>query len=307
MGIIRTVSGDIAPEELGACYPHEHVLTRPPASVSDADLTMDSEEAAIRELGYFRLAGGGALVEMSPRDYGRDPEGLQRVAAASGVHLICTSGWHKDAFCRPWVEERSINSLADEIVREVVVGIDATGIRAGVIKAASSLNTITAAEEKVFRAAARAQRETGAVITTHTEAGTMALEQVELLRSEGVDPARIVIGHVDRKLELDYHRTLLATGVTVIYDQLSKEKYYPDSQRIKILGALIAEGFGDQLMLAGDLARKSYWPSYGTGGGPGLTYILWRFAPWLRESGVAADAVEAMLVQTPARVLQLAP
>ena len=85
MGIIRTVSGDIAPEDLGVCYPHEHVLTRPPASVSDADLTMDSEEAAIRELGYFRMAGGGALVEMSPRDYGRDPAGLRRVAEASGV------------------------------------------------------------------------------------------------------------------------------------------------------------------------------------------------------------------------------
>ena len=86
------------------------------------------------------------------------------------------------------MEERSINSLADQIVREVIVGIDATGIRAGVIKAASSLNTITLAEEKVFRAAARAQRETGAVITTHTEAGTMGLEQVELLRSEGWTP-----------------------------------------------------------------------------------------------------------------------
>ncbi len=305
MSIIRTVAGDIAPDELGICYPHEHVLTHPPAAVADSDLTMDSEAAAIRELGYFYAAGGRALVEMSPRDYGRDPEGLRRVSAASGVHLICTTGWHKDAFSRPWIEERSITSLVDEIVREVEEGIDGTGVRAGVVKAASSLNTITPTEEKAFRAAARAQRETGALITTHTEAGTMGLEQVELLRSEGADPARIVIGHVDRNMDLDYHRALLSSGVTVIYDQLSKEKYYPDSLRVQFLTTLVAEGFGDQLMLSGDLARKSYWPSYGGWGGPGLTYILWRFVPWLREAGLDGARVEAMLLHTPARVLQL--
>ena len=165
-------------------------------------------------------------------------------------------------------------------------GVDGTDIKAGVIKAASSLNTITANEEKVFRAAARAHHMTGAAISTHTEVGTMGLEQIQLLISEGVEPERIIIGHVDRKLEWDYHLTLWKTGVTLSYDQISKEKYAPDSQRVEFILRAVNAGFGKQIVLSGDLARKSYWPSYGTGGGPGLTYILWRFIPWLRSEGL---------------------
>jgi phosphotriesterase-related protein len=266
---------------------------------------MDSEDAAIQELRMLKLAGGGALVEMSPRDYGRDPSGMRRVSEASGVHVICTTGWHKDKFSRRWVAERSVDELADQMIGEIEAGIDNTGVRAGVIKAASSLDTITPAEEKVFRAAAKAHRATGAVVTTHTEAGTMALEQVALLRSEGVDSQRIVIGHVDRNMDLDYQRTLLALGVTIIYDQLSKEKYYPDRLRVEFITTLVHEGFGDQIMLSGDLARKSYWPSYGHWGGPGLTYILWRFVPWLREAGLSSEAIDQITVRTPARALQL--
>ncbi len=305
MGTIRTVLGDIDPAELGVCYPHEHLLTDPPADVADRDLEMDSEDAAIQELRMLKLAGGGALVEMSPRDYGRDPSGMRRVSEASGVHVICTTGWHKDKFSRRWVAERSVDELADQMIGEIEAGIDNTGVRAGVIKAASSLDTITPAEEKVFRAAAKAHRATGAVVTTHTEAGTMALEQVALLRSEGVDSQRIVIGHVDRNMDLDYQRTLLALGVTIIYDQLSKEKYYPDRLRVEFITTLVHEGFGDQIMLSGDLARKSYWPSYGHWGGPGLTYILWRFVPWLREAGLSSEAIDQITVRTPARALQL--
>ena len=302
MSVIRTVSGDIAASELGVCYPHEHLLTGPPASAGDPDFTMDSEEAAIVELGSFRAAGGRAIVEMSPRDYGRNPLGLRRVAQASGVHVLCTTGWHKAKFSEEWVADRSVNDLADEMVRDIEEGIDGTGVHAGLIKGASSLHTITATEEKVLRAAARAQRETGVAISTHTEAGTMGLEQVALLRSEGVDSSRIVIGHIDRRMDLDYQRQLLTTGATIIYDQLSKEKYYPDSLRVEFIRTLAAEGFAKQIMVSGDLARRSYWPSYGKWGGPGLTYILWRFIPWLREAGVDEQVIDDILVQTPARV-----
>jgi predicted metal-dependent phosphotriesterase family hydrolase len=302
---IRTVRGDISAEELGITYPHEHILTLPPKIVTDQDFLMDSEDAAIQELNFFHKAGGQAIVEMSPRDYGRNPSGLRHVSEQSGVHIICTTGWHKDKFCRPWVEDRTVNSLAEEMIRDIEEGIDGTGVKAGVIKAGSSLNEITPAEEKVFRAAARAQRKTGVLISTHTESGTMGLEQIELLRSEGVNPERILIGHVDRNLNPEYHHALAATGVTLSYDQISKEKYYPDRARVELILEMTRAGYGKQITLSGDLARRSYWPSYGKWSGPGLTYILWRFVPWLHEQGLEGSALEDMLVRTPARVLQI--
>ena len=115
----------------------------------------------------------------------------------------------------------------------------------------------------------------------------------------------MIIGHVDLSLDWDYHLALLNTGATVIYDQLSKEKYHPDSKRVEFILRLVAAGYGKQIMLSGDLARRSYWPSYGAWGGPGLTYILWRFVPWLVSEGLATEAVEDILIHTPARMLSI--
>ena len=143
------------------------------------------------------------------------------------------------------------------------------------------------------------------MITTHTEMGTMALEQIALLRSEGVAPKHILIGHLDHKPELEYLCTVAQTGANLGIDQIGKEKYYPDSLRIELILALVAEGFGSQITLVGDLARKSYWPAYGQWCGPGLTYILWRFLPWLHERGLDVHHLTAMLVATPARLFQL--
>ena len=91
MAIIRTVRGDIEPAEFGVCYPHEHVLCTPPANVTDRDLTMDSEEAAVRELAWFYEAAGRSLVEMTPADYGRNAAGLRRVSDKTGVHIVCVT------------------------------------------------------------------------------------------------------------------------------------------------------------------------------------------------------------------------
>jgi phosphotriesterase-related protein len=305
MPFIRTVRGDIDPTDLGVCYPHEHVLCSPPPDVTDRDLEMDSEAAAIQELTWFKQAGGCALVDMTPADYGRNAPGMKSVSEATGIHIIATTGLHKDKFSARIVKDKAIDELADRLARDVTEGVDGTDIKAGVIKAASSLNVITANEEKVFRAAAKAHHRTGAAISTHTEVGTMGLEQIQLLLAEGVKPEQIIIGHVDRKMEWDYHVAMWQTGVMLSYDQISKEKYAPDSQRVEFILRAVKEGFGQQIVLGGDLARKSYWPSYGTGGGPGLTYILWRFIPWLRSEGLSEDALQDLLVHNPARVLTM--
>lgn len=155
----------------------------------------------------------------------------------------------------------------------------------------------------MFRAAARAQRETGALISTHTEAGTMALEQIDLLRSEGVLAERILIGHMDRKLDWDYHVEVAKTGVTLGYDQFSKEKYYQDSQRVDFIARMTQAGYGEQIAISGDLARRSDLTSYG--GGPGYTFILWRILPWLRKQGLSADEIHQLVVETPKRLLSI--
>ncbi|HET6567851.1 MAG TPA: phosphotriesterase-related protein [Rhodothermales bacterium] len=305
MTVVRTVRGDIPAGELGVCYGHEHLLGSPPVHLAEPDFILNSESAAVRELGSFRKAGGRALVEMSTPDYHRDAGGLRRIAERTGVHIVCATGFNKDTFSAPLVEPQSVDDLADRFVRDVTTGIDGTGVRAGVIKASSTLNEISPNAEKVFRAAAQAHLRTGAPISTHTEAGTMGLEQVQLLQSEGVDPGNVVIGHVDRKLEWSYHLDLAQTGACLSFDQIGKEKYCPDRDRATFILRLIEHGHGQQILLAGDMARRSYWPSYGADSGPGLTYILHRFMPWMIEEGLSEDAAVDLLVHNPARAFSM--
>ncbi len=293
--------GDIDLSALGVCYSHEHLFGSPPAPDAVPDQTLDSESAAIQEVTLFRLAGGRALVEMTTPDYRRDVSGVRKVAEATGVHIICTTGHHKEAFSRAWVADRTVEELADRFTGEVLEGIDGTGIRAGVIKAASSLGEITPNEAKVFLSAARAHHATGAAISTHTEGGTMAMEQLALLQSQGVPPSRVIVGHVDRLLDWSYHLELARTGAYLGYDNIGKEKYAPDRERATFIGRLVAEGYGRQLLVAGDMSRKSYWASYG--GGPGLVNILLQFVPALRRQGLKDAAIKDILVHNPARVL----
>jgi predicted metal-dependent phosphotriesterase family hydrolase len=308
MPTIQTVLGPIQAKNLGVTYSHDHLLFCPPAPFSDQDpdLRLDSPEAAIQELHYFYQAGGRALVEMTTVEMGRDAGGLRAISQATGVHIIAATGYNKAKFCEPTVAGKSIEQIAAQEVEDLLHGMDGTDIRAGLIKTSSSQDVITPAERKIFSAAIIAHEKTGAPISTHTEGGSLALEQTRMLIEGGVAPGHIIIGHVDRKLEWPSVLALAETGVYIGFDQISKEKYYPDRQRIDFIQRLVEAGHGQQILLSGDLARKSYWPSYGFGFGPGLTYILWRFVPWMLESRIERAAVEDMLIYNPARAFSWA-
>lgn len=310
MAIVRTVTGDLPVDFVGYTYLHEHILTHPPASVTDRGLEMSDEAAMTQAVAHFAAAGGSTLVEMTPRDYGRDPHGLRRISLLTGVQIVAVTGWIKQAAYTAWASGRSIDDLADEMIRDVTMGMTGldgtpTPIRAGVIKAGSSLDSITPDEERVFRAAARAHQSTGAMVSTHTERGTMAIEQAHLLIAEGVPPSRILIGHCDHRLDWETHTALARLGVTLGYDQIGKEKYAPDTARIAFIGRMIAAGFVDHIALSMDLARTSYFPEYDRWGSPGFTYILWRFAPRLVEAGIDQALLDRMLITTPRRLLGL--
>ncbi len=108
---------------------------------------------------------------------------LAKMATIMDLNIICSTGfYYEPASAFMYWKFRSgfadVETEMYEMMRtELTKGIGNTGIKAGVIKLASSANQITPFEEKFFRAAARNNRETGATIITHTEAGTMGLNR----------------------------------------------------------------------------------------------------------------------------------
>lgn len=303
VGEIITVAGTVPAAALGLVDIHEH-LAAPAhgrALATEDDLDLVDPARITEDLRAFAAEGGGTVVEMTTVDYGRDLEALQGLARSCGVHIVAATGFNTNRYARPFVEGRSPQRLAHDQLHDVAAGC-------GVVKFGTSLHEIAPCEEVAAHAAALTHLQTGVPISTHTEAGTMALEQLELLERAGVSPSAVIVGHLDRNPDLALHRAVAGRGAFVAYDQLPKPKYATAQPAIENIVALAREGLHGQVVLGGDLSRRSYFA--GWGGEPGLAFLPGvfrrRLGAALAVSGLDADAIlEDLLVHNPARALSV--
>jgi phosphotriesterase-related protein len=318
VGHAQTVLGAVAPEELGVTYAHEHLIVRGGLGlVREPGFALDSVERMVEELGAFTAAGGKTVVDMMPLDAGRQPADLVEISRRAGVHVIAATGFHADLYYDDdhWIHSYGTEQLADLVVRELTEGMDRRSYngpiverlpaRAGVIKLATEYHRATPTQRKLIEAYGIVHAASGIPISTHTDTGTFALEQVRLLADAGVPPGSVLVGHLDRLPDLGYHKEVAATGAFVIYDGPSRAKYGPDSDVAALISGMVAAGFGGQLLLGTDFARKSYLRAYG--GGPGLDYTLTRFLPRLRAEGLPQEAIDDITVRNPARAFGRRP
>lgn len=180
----------------------------------DRNHIFNNPALAARELGYLNEdvppAPGRqhAIVEVTLRDLGRDPEGLRRISQESATHVVMGTGWYLEPYYPKEVYEVSAEQHAALMIREIEEGVlaaDGTRIRAGVIgEIGTHGGTLSPAEERVLRAAGRASNATGAAVTTHAFMYPTGVDQLSILEEEGVDPRRIAIGHVDTFLDHAY-------------------------------------------------------------------------------------------------------
>jgi phosphotriesterase-related protein len=281
--MIRTVTGDIDRGQLGFTYAHEHLIGSPPpwAAERDPDLVILDEEKAVAETLLAKAAGVRSLYEASAWDYSRAPAVLRRISERTGVQIIGCAGFNKGQWFDDLIADWPVERIEEQMVIDVTTGMDGTDVRGGVIKFGTGYNHVSPAEERVIRAAARAHRRTGAPLHGHTETGTMVLEQIDILREEGVDLRHAGFVHLLRNPDPWLHKEVAATGAYLCYDGFSKIKYFPESTRIDILIAMLEAGYDRQIVIGGDLARRSDLTSYTRG--PGLGYIAGRWLPRLRR------------------------
>ena len=309
MSFVRTVLGDVAPGELGVCYAHEHVIIDPSFTTwATPDFLLDDVSRATTELRGFHAAGGRAMIDSMPCDAGRNVVKLAAISRATGVHLVAPTGLHLAKYYDPghWGNDCSVEQLTGLFIADISHGIDRhdyngpiverTAHRAGLIKIATG-TACTTREERIFAAAAEAHRRTGAPILTHTEQGTLGLEQVARLRELGVDLRHVCLSHLDRRPDLAYHREILASGVRVEYDSAFRWRTEPGNPTLDLVIALVPE-FPGQIMLGMDAARRGYWRSYG--GQPGLSFLLKEFSAQLRAAGMTEAQWQDVFVRTPA-------
>lgn len=151
---LKSVCGELSREKLGIVTTHEHVLldltaffqSLPVDGVDDPatekvtmdklgilsrdcyalkdNLLLDSEEIAIKELGYFKRAGGNTVVDASLDGIGRNPKALKRISEATGLNIIMGCGFYVGETHPEYLSKMSEREIADIMVRELTEGID---------------------------------------------------------------------------------------------------------------------------------------------------------------------------------------
>ncbi|MFF5470707.1 phosphotriesterase [Streptomyces achromogenes] len=293
---VRTVLGDIRPDELGVCDAHDHLFLRSPRLPGQE---LDDVAAARAELTAFRSAGGAAVAQWTPYGMGRRAADLPALSRATGVRIVCATGLHQAAHYAPEVlDGLSGGRLAELFVTELTEGIGTTGVRAGLIKVAGGFHGLDAHARRTMTAAAEAHHATGAPIAVHLEAGTGALDVLDLLCGEsGVPGERVILGHLNRFPDPVVHREAAAAGCWLAFDGPSRAHHATDWRMPEAVRTLAEAGFGDRLLLGGDTVTAG---ARSVDGGPGMPYLLRRVRQRLAAE-LGAELVERILGEHPGR------
>lgn len=297
--MIRTVLGDIPAQRLGPTLAHEHFIIDLDRIRKDGVSRIDTVEEVVPEIRLMMADGIRTAFEVSTIDLGRDVLKLKAISAETGLQIVASTGYYLSPYHPAELSDQSAEQVAATYERELLEGIDGTGIKAGLIaEIASSPTAFEGQEKKILIAAGMAAKKTGAAVSTHTGRSNAA-ETIETLLAQGMDPDKIIIGHQDLINDTPYHLSLLKYGVNLGFDTCGKGNYMPDETRARDLLALIEAGYGDHLVLSNDVSRRSYFVSAGNGG---YCAVMRSVVPLLRQIGAAEADVRKLLVDNPARI-----
>ena len=348
VGKVQTVLGIVDPDCLGVTMPHEHLVSdlsawfvepvtaadrgmahepirldnlywvkTHPAGHADNVKLMD-EQVAIKEALLFKQAGGGTIVELSNNGLCRDPLALARIARATGLNVVMGAGYYIAGSHPPELVTKSVEEIAEEIIRDITVGVDDNGVRAGIIGEIGCSVPLDDTEVKVLQASAVAQRRTGAGLNIHpSPRDDLALKNIEILTDAGADLSRTVIDHVDCwGFSPTTKRKLLDAGFYIEYDTFGYEGVFlplqgqvleqtgiDDTQIVEEIIQLAADGYLNQILVSQDICFKQLLTTYG---GYGYAHIMRDMVPVMRYKGMSEDQIHTLLVENPKRLLTFA-
>ncbi|HEX5496002.1 MAG TPA: phosphotriesterase-related protein [Mycobacteriales bacterium] len=318
MTVVHTVRGPVDTGELGATLMHEHlfVLTAEvqqnypggwdePARVADA----------VAKLTALRETGVRTIVDPTVVGLGRDVRRVRRVCERVDLNVVVATGVYTYTdvpfyfrFRGPGVSPDLPEPMVDMFVGDITEGIAGTGVRAGMLKCAIDEPGMTPGVERVMRAVARAHRITGVPITVHTHpASRTGLLVRRLLDSEGVDPARVVLGHSGDSTDADHLCELADAGFLLGMDRFGLEVELTFADRVGIVAEMVRRGYAEHLVLSHDAACHVDWADPALLAGlPNWHYLHLHndVLPELRARGVTEEQIDQMLVGNPRRYFE---
>jgi phosphotriesterase-related protein len=320
MATVNTVRGPVDAAQLGVTLMHEHIFVLSTEIQQNYPEDWGDEERriadAIQRLNKLASLGTGAVVDLTVVGLGRYIPRIQRIASQTPLHIVVATGLYtyNDVpfyfhFRGPGTVLGGEELMTEMFVKDIEEGIAGTGVKAGILKCATDAPGMTPGVERVLRSVAHAHRRTGVPISTHTHAGLKrGLEQQRLFREEGVDLARVVIGHSGDTTDLAYLEELIANGSYLGMDRFGIETILPFAERVNTVAQLCERGHAGKLVLSHDAACFNHWLPERD-----LPAILpnWHYLhihddviPALRERGVSDAQIHRMLVENPRAIFE---
>ena len=313
MATVMTVNGPISADKLGFTLIHEHLYLDLSRDAWLATHVMKDPELAYLEVKAYKDAGGGTLVDLTSGGLRRHDEqilpvnhaiAVRQLAERTGLNVVLGCGWYRETYYDRSLWRKKTDEIAEEIIRDVTEGIDGTDVRAGVIgEIGAHFNWLSAVEERVHRAAARAQKKTGVTFITHSTRGPVGLDQLDILREEGVDLRRVVVGHAHSYPHHEYHAEIARRGAFMCFDRIGSLLHAIPYDRQLLLGQIkqiVDNGLIKHLLLSHDVCYKSDYAMYG---GNGYDFISTQLLDILREIGVNDEQFHQIMVDNPRRAL----
>lgn len=319
MAQVETVRGAVDVDSLGRVLMHEHVFTLGTEIRQNYPCYPDRWDEEIRvadaiaKLTECASRGISTIVDPTVIGLGRYIPRIQRINAEVDINIVVATGiytYHdvpmQFHFTGPGRVFDVPDPMVELFVNDIRDGIADTGVKAGLLKCAIDEHGLATDVERVLRAVGRAHVETGTPITVHTSAHlkTGLLAQ-RILREEGVDLTKVVIGHCGDTTDVDYLRELADAGSILGMDRFGLDVFLPLADRVKTVAALAQAGYADRMVLSHD--ASCYSDFYSLANKTALlpdwsyTYICDDVLPALREQGVGEDEINMMLVENPRR------
>ena len=336
-GKAQTVLGLVDPAVLGSTLMHEHLIwdIRPPAirdrdpgvepglanhwgmssstAASPANAWQPSVEVATEAVAEAVAAGCETIVELSIGGLSPDPDGLVKVAQATGCHIVMGCGHYVEDYQFPENHTRSIDDFAAEMVAQVQEGMWGTQVRAGLLGEIGCQDGWTPLERRVMAAALVAQRETGAALTIHPARRQDSPQEVMdfIAAQGGADTSRIIMDHIDRTVFDDDALFRLAdTGVVLEWDLFGQESSLyvhnldvdmpNDAGRLRAIRKVLDRGHRGQVVISHDICHRAHMTRWG---GWGYAHIHRTVLPLMRRRGFSEAEIQEILVDTPRRLL----